>query len=247
MRLAALQVAMSRYLVGERGEEFVATVNGHPGLDVYRNNYRGQLHACLRDTYEKCWAWLGDEAFDAAADAQIDRHAPQSWTLDAYGYDFERTLRVHYPHDPELPELAWLEWAMRRAFDGPDAAPFNPATLTEVDWDTARFIMVPTLTLGRMTTNAAAIWSALAEDIAPPPVMTLPEVATMLVWRQHLNPCFRTADETEARLLQLVLQGASFGDLCALLTTEIGADAATAKCGAILAQWISDGLIEKIV
>lgn len=247
MRLAALQRAMSRYLVDEPGADFAATMKGHPGLAVYRNNYRGQLRACLRDTYEKCWAWLGDDAFDAVADAHIDQHAPKSWTLDAYGADFEQTLREHYPHDPELPELAWLEWAIRRAFDGPDAAPLNPATLTEVDWDTARFTMLPTLTLGRMTTNAAAIWSALAEEIAPPPVIALPEVATLLVWRQHLSPCFRTVDETEAALLQLVLQGASFGDLCAQLTAGTGADAAASKCGAVLAQWLSDGLIEKIL
>src|SRR5579859_561431 len=37
------------------------------GLAVYRHAYRAQLVACLRDTFEITWAWLGDESFDRAA------------------------------------------------------------------------------------------------------------------------------------------------------------------------------------
>jgi len=246
MSLAALQQAMSGYLINAPGNDFTALMSDAPGLAVYHNNYRFQLLDCLRDTYEKCWAWLGDDVFDSAANAHIDQHPPSSWTLDAYGHDFGQTLSALHPDDPEVAELAWIEWAMRRAFDGPDAAPIDPASLADVDWDRAHFDMTPTLKLATMTTNAAAIWSALAGEENPPAIGILAAPATLCVWRHDLSPCFRTIDDVEARMMRLALDGVSFGNMCFLLTAELGGDDAATAAGAVLAQWLRDGMITKL-
>lgn len=245
MTLATLQQAMTGYLTNAPGNDFAAQMQHAPGLSVYQNNYRGSLMACLKDTYEKCWAWLGDEGFEAAAQQHIDLHPSHSWTLDAYGHDFPETLRILYPDDPEVSELAWLEWAMRRAFDGPDATPIEAAQLGNVDWENARFKMVPTLVLGRVTTNASALWSALDEDIAPPAVETLAQPATLCVWRQDLSPCFRTIESRDARLLQMALSGETFGHICQSLSADMDENAAQVA-GVALGTWLKDGLIVEV-
>ena len=85
------------------------------GFSVYHYAYRSQLVACLKDSYERLWAWLGDDAFEAAARQHIARHPPHSWTLGDYGAGFAQTLAVLYPDDPEVAELGALDIGERRA------------------------------------------------------------------------------------------------------------------------------------
>jgi len=246
MNLAALQHAMGGYLVDAPENNFAKMMRHSPGLGVYRNNYRGSLLACLRDTYEKCWAWLGDEGFDAAASAYIDQCAPTSWTLDAYGHDFDQALHLLYPNDPEIAELAWLEWAMRRAFDGPDAVPVDATHIANVDWERVSFSMIPTLKLSNTMSNAAAIWSALDADEAPPAAQLLSVPAALCVWRQGLSPCFRTLNTPEVHLLDMAIGGMSFGSMCQQLAEDCGSEVASALAGTALGQWLRDGLIAKL-
>lgn len=216
------------------------------GLAVYRNAYRAQLAACLRDTFEKTHAWLGDNAFDSACQAHIADHAPHSWTLGDYGEGFEDTLRRLYPKDPEVIELAWLDWALSRAFDGPDADPITPEALSAVDWDRAVLHFVPTLIVGEVTTNAGAIWSGLAEGATPPSATLLPRPATIRVWRLGLSPQFQTVENLERDALVLALNGASFAELCDLLTPTADNGQAVQALGAVLGTWLQHGLITAV-
>ena len=208
-------------------------------MDVYHHAYRAQLLHCLQDTFEKTWSWLGDEAFEAAARAHIEANPPISWTLNVYGLGFDRTLAGLHPEDPEIAELSWLEWHLRRAFDGPDADPLDTATLGAIDWDGAVLYPVPTLTLGAITSNCAAIWTALAEGNTPPPAERLPSPGAIRVWKQALSPKFRSVDAAEERALRRLLAGAGFAAICADLADE-------QEIGRILGLWLQDGLIAEI-
>jgi len=216
------------------------------GLAVYRHAYRAQLAASLRDTFEKTWAWLGDAAFDKAARHHVETHAPKSWTLNEYGGDFVQTLRVLYPDDAEVAELAWLDWHLRRAFDGPDADAIPPEALAKVDWDHAVLIFVPTLMMGEVATNCAAIWGALAEEETPPAAARLPAPATVRIWRNGLTARYRTIKTFERRALTLAMAGSGFADLCSLLVEDGDADQAAQNVGAVLASWLQDGLISDV-
>lgn len=220
-----------------------ASAGAASGLAVYRNAYRAQLAACLRDTYEKTWAWLGDEAFEAAAQAHITLHPPASWTLGDYGGDLPDVLRALYPDDAEVPELAWLDWTLRRAFDGPDAEPIQAEDLAQVDWDVAILVFVPTLVLGKVTTNCAAIWTAIAEGESPPSAAPLAGQAAIRVWRAGLSPQYRSVDGFEFRALSLALKGLAFGELCQRLAEGEDAEAAVPRLGEMLGRWLQDGLI----
>lgn len=244
MSLLALQRAMRDQILAVEPDGVAA--GSERGLAVYRHAYRAQLAACLRDTFSKTQAWLGDEAFDRACQDHIADHAPHSWTLGDYGEGFEHTLRRLYPRDPEVFELAWLDWGLSRAFDGPDADPISQEALASVDWERAVLHFVPTLSISLARTNAAAIWSAIAEGVTPPPAATLPQPAAVRVWRLGLSPQFRTIDALEREALELALKGAGFAEVCDRLAGQ-GDDGQSAQAlGAMLGSWLQDGLITSI-
>ena len=242
MKLPDLQSDFCAYLL-DRPNRAAAEAVGD--LSVYHHAYRAQLLGVLRDTFEKSWSWLGDDAFEAAAHAHIAAHPPSSWTLNVYGGGFDRTLAGLHPDDPEVAELAWLEWTLRRAFDGPDAGAFDPSGLAGIDWENAVLYPVPTLALGPVTSNCAAIWSALAEGATPPPAERQPIAGAIRVWRQGLSARFRSIDAAEERAARLMLEGAGFAEICALLAAE-GLDEGGAEIGRILGAWLQDGLVAAI-
>jgi len=232
----------------DQPSDIPVAVNGEagPGLAVYHNAYSAQLIAGLKDSYERLWAWLGDDAFEAAARQHIILHAPTSWTLGDYGIGFAGTIDVLYPEDPEVAEIAALDWALRRAFDGPDASPFDPARLAEIDWDNAVIHFVPTLELIPVRTNCGAIWTAIAASEDVPAAQMLPEPAWVRVWRVDLQPHFATIERTEMDAIQLAASGLSFARLCDGLAKEIGVEEAVLAAGRYLASWLQDGLIADI-
>lgn len=214
-----------------------------PGLDVYQNNYRASLVACLSEVFERVRLWIGEERFLSTAAAHIDVTPPHAWTLDAYARDFPETLELLFPQDPEIAELGWLDLALSEAFVGPDADPLDPAVLGAVDWDSAALRLGPTLRTRHFRSNAAAIWSALSAEEMPPSAEILPEPATILVWRNALVSCFRTADPGEEQAIALAQAGASFGAICAAMIDLLGEEQGVAAAGAMLGRWIGDGLL----
>ena len=244
MNLAALQGDFRIWLI-DASPDAAARIGQKtgPGLSVYQNNYRAQLMACLAETYERTHAWLGDEAFLAAVALHVDARPPSAWTLDAYPVDFAETLSAIYPDDPEVAELAALEWALSRAFIAADAIAMTPDMLADVGWDSAALHFTPSLSILPATSNAAAIWSALSKGEVPPEAVALPEPVALLVWRQDFTPCFRTIDAVEKRAIALCMGGGQFDALCASMIEAFGETEGIARAAALLRQWISDGLI----
>lgn len=216
------------------------------GMAIYANNYRAQLLASLRDTFGKTLLWLGDDAFDANAARYIDRHAPASWTLDAYGEHFVQWLEDAYPADVEVGELAWLDWHLRRAFSGPDAQPMEVRDLVADDWDRVEIDFVPTLRFRSMLSNAVAIWRALADEVPPPPVVIVDAGVGARVWRQGLSPRFASMTADESSCLDLALAGASFGEICASLRRTHDEEQTARIAGGCLGAWTSEGMIRSL-
>ena len=217
-----------------------------PGLRVYQNNYRAQLAACLETSFARTLEWIGGEAFHQAIIAHVDRVPPSSWTLDAYPRDFPATLALLYPDDPEVAELAWLECALEEAFVAPDASALTAADLDGVDWDRAILHVTPTLDLAPLSTNATAIWAALAEGESPPPAEMLPEAGAILVWRLDQVSRFRAIDQIERQMLLAARAGRSFAELCEAMIDLHGQERGIAGAGRLLGQWLADGLITEI-
>ena len=244
MSLLALQRDMRAWLVAadaDAANRYGSAAAG--GLLVYQNTYRAQLVACLEESFVQTRAWVGGVAFHHAVVAYIERVPPTSWTLDAYPRDFPATLAVLYPDDPEVAELAWIEYALGEAFVGPDSATLDVGALAYMDWDTAKLQFTPTLPLRALTTNAPAIWSALFAAEAPPAVQVLPKPGSIMVWRRDQVSLFRAIDRTERDALLRATAGVAFPDLCAELVEAHGEHAGITRAGTMLGQWLADGLI----
>lgn len=244
MSLLGLQRDVRAWLVDEkRGAARRIRGGRTAGLDVYLNNYRAQLVACLEESFAHTRAWLGPQRFFEAVVRHIDRVPPSSWTLDAYGRDFPETLATIYGDDPEVGELAWIEYALGEAFVGADAPELGMAALGEVDWERAILRLVPTFDYRQLWTNAAALWSSLNAGEVPPAVEELGEGGFVVVWRQGHVAHFRAADAQELMSLLLVRSGLAFEGLCLRLVESLGEGAGVEQAGRYLAQWVSDGLI----
>jgi hypothetical protein len=171
----------------------------------------------------------------------VETHPPASWTLADYGDQFADTLRDLFPDDPEVPEIAWLDWTLRRAFDGPDAPAVEGADLADVDWETAVLAFPPTLVVREVTTNCAAIWSALEDGEAPPSPERLARPTPIRTWRTEFSSRYRTMEPLEALALAKAAEGRSFAEVCAELAGDI--EDGPAVLGGLLASWLQDGLV----
>ncbi len=240
MTLATLQRALQAHITGHpSGIEPLVAPEAQRGLPVYVYAYAASLRAALRDTYEKTALWLGDEAFDAVADGYVREHPSRSWTLADYGAGLPALLDDHFPDDPEVAELAWLDWDLRHAFAASDGDRPDADALPGLDWEAARFTFAPHVAFRATRTNVAAIWNAIAQE-TPVEIELLDQPAGVLVWRAALSPQFRSCPGFELALLEKLRAGESFGQACA------SSDAGPDEIGAVLAQWLADGIISVI-
>lgn len=244
MKLATLQRQMRNWLI-DGAEEHADRLAGEAraGLHVYQNNYRSQLVGCLEQTFPHLRTSMGAEAFLQLAVAHIGRRPPQAWTLDAYGERFGETLRTLYPDNPDLHELAWIEWALATAFVARDVAPIESSRLADVAWDRARLVFTPSLALAPLTTNAADIWSALQAGGNVPEARMLEESAGIVVWRRGYVSRFRVLDQDELTAFGSARGQGGFEAMCVGLAGRLGEGAGVAKAGALLANWLANEMI----
>jgi len=244
MKLAELQTEFRHWLVASSGAvESRLDARARPGLAVYQNNYRSQLVGCLQVTYPLLRRWIGDEAFLRAAITHIDSRPPCAWTLDAYGVDFGETLQAMFPHNPDVHELAWIEWALSESFVAADAKPTFAHELHNVDWDNARLRLHPSLRLHTATTNAEAIWSALQEGTESPESEMLDASAGLIAWRRGFTSRLKIIDIEEYAALQSLRDDDRFASLCEALIEHLGEEAGIAKAGGLLADWLAAGIV----
>jgi hypothetical protein len=244
MTLAELQHDFRHWLVASSGAlETSLDAQAKAGLHIYQNNYRTQLVNCLQVSFPQLRTWLGEDAFLEAAIAHIDRRPPHAWTLDAYGADFGDTLRAMFPHNPDIHELAWIEWALSESFVAADAQLMRSEQLRLVDWDTARLHMAPSLRHHAATTNVMATWSALQEGAELPENAMLETAGGLIVWRRDFTSRLQAIDATGYAGLLALQDDDHFDHLCNVMVELLGEEAGIAKAGALLADWLAAGII----
>jgi len=217
------------------------------GLAVYQNNYRTQLIGCLEVSYPQVRRWLGDDAFREAAIGHIVAHPPRAWTLDHYGHDFSDTLIALYPRNPDLRELAWIEWSLSEAFVAGDPPPLDNDALADVDWDEAQLELTPSLRLRPATTNADDLWLALDSDTDVPQGAMLDAPGGFVIWRKGFHSQLKRVDATDFDALLSVRGDATFASLCDRLVDRLGEEAGVARAGALLADWLGSGIVTGVV
>jgi len=223
-------------------------------IAIYRNAYRARVVDAIRDTYPRTQHWVGEDSFRRAAIHHVITHPPASWTLDAVGEDFAVTVGNLFTADPEVSELAWLEWAMHVCFVSRDASPFDIESFSSAttdfrdsDWASMRLEFMPGTRVREVAYRIDALWTALSamEQSAPgrPPCTAVPERSGCVVWRQGMTPVFRIIDERETMMLNFLLQRSTYGEACNELAAICGAETAVSDAGALLGRWLRQGML----
>ncbi|MFT7289295.1 MAG: hypothetical protein ACI87W_003425, partial [Halieaceae bacterium] len=201
---ARQQEFMAHVLDDDRALPAEWTARHAAGMAIYRNAYRTQLVDALRSTYERTARWVGEDAFRQAAAHHVITHPPKSWTLDDAGEGFPDTLRELFTGDPDVAELAWLEWAMHRSFIAADASPMDAAgfgeaaaSFHEEDWANMRLSFLPGTYQAPISHDIGKLWRALKQEEVKTPDYSASAPLHCVVWREGLKPVFLQVDAAE--------------------------------------------------
>jgi hypothetical protein len=220
------------------------------GIAIYRNAYRSRMVEALAATYPLTSRWVGEDPFKRAAAHFVIKHPSHHWSLDDVGAGFPATLADVFANDPEVAELAKLEWLMHRLFVANDAVPLDQPGFAaastgfeEKDWAGMKLSLVPGIAVMRVKTCCAAIWRALHEDSDPPATIMLPEDGAIIVWREGFQTVFRTVTLVEEKALRMASEGCCFADICEMMAEALGENTGPNEAGHLLGKWIGDGLV----
>lgn len=218
-------------------------------LGIYHNAYRVRLADVLTDSFAKTNLYMGSDTFaDHAKDFAV-AHPPLERSLSRFGADLPDYLSSLYPDNPELQELAQLDWDLRTRFDGADVAALDPQTAQAATddgqapaWLSWQAPLHPSLVLRSIHTNVVQIWRAIDADAEVPPVQQWSEARFLAVWRKGLQPHFQSLDADEAAFLQCLLAGQSVDEAAhALAGTTVLPD--PERLGAWLHGWLNEGVL----
>jgi len=229
------------------------------GMKVYRGNYRSAIMGALGETFERTAVYLGDKPFAQACINHAIAHPPSGWTIDAVGAGFGATCAALFPGNPEVAELAWLEWTMLGLATAPDNVPLNVESFSQTvadfgedDWAAMRLALQPRADARLVWHDLEALWRALGKDRVERPELRLATPQCCLVWREGERPTFTLVEADHAGAFALMQGGASYGEMIELL---IGNDPepssetvqAAAMCaGAILGRWLKEGIVVQV-
>ena len=218
----------------------------HARLGIYHRAYRLRLCEVLRDSFAKTSAYMG-ELFDQHASEFAVSQPPALRNLGRYGATLPAFLQQTYPDNPELAELAQLDWDLRSRFDGADVPAFAlDALQPDADGNIPCLTMAaplhPSVLLRSSQSNAIKLWRAMDDDTDVPEVQLDNSGAGLVVWHWDLQPHFMRLDAAQYRFMQALAEGSSiqdaaqtFADTEVLATPEV--------LGAWLQSWLGQGLL----
>lgn len=224
------------------------------GMAVYRGNYRSALMDALADTFERTRAYVGAQAFGQASAHHAIANPPAGWTIDEAGADFDTTCAELFGDNPEVAEIAWLEWAMLELATAPDSEPLDPAgfgaataRFGDEDWMGLRVEFQPRAVSRIVQHDLTALWTALTDEDDARPDPSLPEPQGCLVWREDERPTFILVETGNAQAFAAMQDGASYGEVIALLAGDAPDDEAVQnaamRAGGYLGRWLQEGIV----
>lgn len=103
-------------------------------IEVYRNNFRGNLHDTLASAYPVVEQLVGKDFFRHMTRAFIGQRHSRSGNLHQYGAEMASFIASFEPAQelPYLADVAKLEWACHCAYFADDAAMLDVAMLVQI-------------------------------------------------------------------------------------------------------------------
>ena len=186
-------------------------------LGIYHRAYRLRLCEVLRDSFTKTCSYMGSDLFDQQTSVFVVQHPPAERNLGRYGAALPLFFQQIYPDNPELHELAQLDWDLRSRFDSADrpaltTKALEPTALGEIPFLSMASPLHPSVLLRDCHTNALKLWRAIDEDIEVPAVQPVEGGTGVMVWRWGLQPHFMSLDTAQYQFMQALQSGVSIAD-----------------------------------
>lgn len=134
-------------------------------IEVYRNNYRGNLHDALAGAYPVIKQLVGDDFFRLLAMKFIEQYPSRSGNLHHYGAEMTAFV-ADFPPAQELKylsDVATLEWACHVAYFEKDESLFDLNRLSQFSpeqYPHLVFRLHPAVRVVRSPYPISAIWQA---------------------------------------------------------------------------------------
>jgi hypothetical protein len=203
-------------------------------LDIYAHMYFFRLLEILQADHPALAAALGEDGFHNLATDYLLAHPSDDPSV--------RHMSRHLPEFLDarsawLAELARLEQARLFCFDAAEAEPLALDELQGLDVASLPIRLVPASRRLSCRFAVDECWAQADEGQAVDEPAEAPR--TLLVWRQGVEVFHRALDGDEVPLLDCP----SFGLVCEQLAAAQEPEAAAARAFALLARWVSDGVI----
>jgi hypothetical protein len=145
--------------------ETYANYSADIALDIYRNNYRGNLHDALAGAYPVVKQLVGDDFFRFMGRKFIAEHPSRNANLHRYGAELAAFVAAFEPANElaYLADVAALEWACHLAYFADDADTLDIARLAQVPAERYTELVLhlqPSCHLQHSRYPVAAIWHA---------------------------------------------------------------------------------------
>ena len=186
-------------------------------LDIYRNNYRGNLQDALAAAYPLIEQIVGADFFSMLARKFIEQHPSRSGNLHEYGAELADFLATFPPAQSlaYIADVAQLDWACHRAYYASDVAPFDAARLQVISAEQyAELIWLchPSCHLLSSSYPLLAIWQAHQPGADQDFRVDLDSGGGMvLVWRTNNEVEVNAISAAEGDWLQRIQAGATMG------------------------------------
>lgn len=217
-------------------------------LHAYADGYPARIHESLTEGFPAVMHLVGTGQAFALTQRYIVAHPPRSFNLNHAGSGLVEFLRQDAltASLPFLPDLAWLEWLLLRAFHAEEQAPLDPARIAQWDdgaWASARIRFQPAVAVISSEWPLRDLHDARATPLEEIDIEVRDRPDHVLIRRRGVAVHRDGINATEARVLRALLAGQTLGAVMqSLADHQQDADA----IGGWFARWMQQGLIVDI-
>jgi hypothetical protein len=216
-------------------------------LHIYKNAYQMRLKETIDNDHELLGMYLGDDLFDQMVSGYVKTYPSNNTSLRNFADLLPEFLAKYPPFNnyPLISELARFERLLMVAFDAADAERFTREVLLTIpheQWPDLVFRFHPSVQISHFSFNTVETWQALKQESAPEPAKKMP--STWLLWRNHQRLTeFRSLTKEEFLLIELMLKGNDFANLCDYLVTQHQGEDISPLALEYLLRWVDDGIL----